>query len=58
MGSATPDRGPIADRGPQLIIIVWVLTGVSTITVVMRLVGRGIRAKFGWNDSFMILSLV
>lgn len=50
--------GPIADRGPQLIAIVWVLTGASSITVAMRLASRSIRSNFGWSDTFMILSLV
>ena len=48
----------MADRGPELMVIVWVLTGLSTITVVMRLASRGIRATFGWNDSFMLVALV
>lgn len=50
--------GQVADRGPELMVIVWVLTGLSTITVVMRLASRGIRATFGWNDSFMLVALV
>lgn len=48
----------IADRGPQLTAILWVLTGASTITVIFRFIARAQKAGVGWDDFFMLVALV
>lgn len=48
----------IADRGPFLIGLMWPLTGISLVTVILRLVFRYRGGKFNWSDIFMIFSMV
>lgn len=50
--------GAIADRGPFLIGLMWPLTGISFVTVILRLVFRYRGRKFDWSDIFMVFSMV
>ncbi|KAF9883254.1 hypothetical protein FE257_003810 [Aspergillus nanangensis] len=50
--------GPVPDRGPQLIVLLWVMTGLSTFTVLLRFTSRGLRGTFGWDDYMMLFTLV
>ncbi|KAL1962582.1 hypothetical protein VTN77DRAFT_9375 [Rasamsonia byssochlamydoides] len=48
----------VPDRGPQLIAILWVLTGASTVTVIFRFIARAQKAVMGWDDVFMLVALL
>jgi hypothetical protein len=49
---------PQGNRGPQLIALLWVLTSVAGATVVARFVFRARKAVIGWDDIFMLISMV
>lgn len=51
-------NGHIPDRGPQLVALVWVMTGLSSLMVILRFTSRGLRGTFGWDDFMMLFSLV
>jgi hypothetical protein len=57
MSTNTSD-GPLPDRGQPLIIMMWILTVLSSITVVMRFYFRLQKSIIGWDDLFMLLSMV
>ncbi|KAL4892496.1 hypothetical protein BDV59DRAFT_42831 [Aspergillus ambiguus] len=48
----------IPDRGPELITVLWVMTGLSTLTVALRFASRAMRRSFGWDDFMMLFSLL
>lgn len=48
----------VPDRGVNLIVMMWFLTVVSSVTIVMRLVFRARKATTGWDDCFMLLAMV
>jgi hypothetical protein len=52
------DGAHVADRGPQLITVLWVMTGLSTLTVALRFASRSMRRSVGWDDFMMLFSLV
>ncbi|KND90706.1 hypothetical protein TOPH_04624 [Tolypocladium ophioglossoides CBS 100239] len=58
MDDAATDSGPVPDRGPQAIRVIWALTPLALITVVLRIVARVRNGKFGWDDIFMILAML
>lgn len=53
-----PTTIPSGNRGPQLIVLLWVFTAIATITVVMRLLSTAIRQKSTWADAIMLFSLI
>ncbi|CAJ2505075.1 Uu.00g124690.m01.CDS01 [Anthostomella pinea] len=59
MASARPSTGDsVADRGPGLITLMWALTGIASFTVVLRITFRAQRKLFGWDDLFMVISML
>ncbi|KAH6676314.1 integral membrane protein [Halenospora varia] len=48
----------VPDRGVNLIVMMWFLTVVSSVTIVMRLVFRARKATTGWDDCFMLLAML
>ncbi|KAL5360568.1 hypothetical protein BJX96DRAFT_184618 [Aspergillus floccosus] len=52
------DGAHVPDRGPQLITVLWVMTGLSTLTVALRFASRGMRRSVGWDDFMMLFSLL
>ncbi|KAH8678636.1 hypothetical protein BGZ60DRAFT_555217 [Tricladium varicosporioides] len=53
---AEPEKVP--DRGVNLIVMMWILTVVSSMTIVMRLFFRARMAIIGWDDCFMLLAML
>lgn len=51
-------QGPVPDRGPELISIMWSLTSLALVTAILRIVVRTRNRMFGWDDIFMIFSMV
>jgi hypothetical protein len=54
--ATTTDSVP--DRGNILMVQIWVLTVVASITVVLRFVFRAQKSIIGWDDLFTLLSTV
>lgn len=55
MANAT---GSVPDRGPSLMILMWVLTIIASITVVLRFIFRAQKSIIGYDDIFMLVSMV
>ncbi|KAH6644813.1 hypothetical protein C7974DRAFT_28274 [Boeremia exigua] len=53
MNRVSQRDGPVPDRGPALIVMMWVLTALSLATVILRFYFRARRAQIGWDDIFM-----
>lgn len=58
MGDAGTASGPVPDRGPEAIRVIWALTPLALVTAVLRIVARVRNGKFGWDDIFMMLAMV
>ena len=46
------------DRGPELLVISWVFTGLALVTVALKVFYRAHVLKLGWDDFFILFSLV
>ena len=53
-----PSPSPVPDRGPNLMALLWVTTGLSFGVVLLRFAQRISRARIGWDDYFMLLAMV
>ena len=58
MPEPTPPGQPIPDRGTILTGLIWVLSSLACMTVFMRFYVRAAIRFFGWDDVFMILTMV
>ncbi|EGX93532.1 integral membrane protein [Cordyceps militaris CM01] len=58
MGGVEPRGGDVPDRGPGLVLILWLLTTLAGITAVLRVVVRTRNRMFGWDDIFMIFAML
>lgn len=58
MVNSVSDGGRLADRGPQLLVLMWTLTSLATIVVILRFWSRHLKRKFDWDDVLILLSLV
>ncbi|KAK7978672.1 hypothetical protein PG988_006162 [Apiospora saccharicola] len=58
---ATTAAGPakvVPDRGSALITLTWVLTALASVTVALRISFRAKVKQFGWDDFFMVMSML
>jgi hypothetical protein len=53
-----PPNGEAEDRGVQLMVMMWVLTAFSGLTVILRFFFRARKSAIGWDDVFMLGSMV
>ncbi len=62
MASAQPSRQPLPpddNRGAAVLIVSWIFLSLATITVVLRLITRGVlRRTLGWDDHTIVIALV
>lgn len=58
MSTPAPAGETVPDRGPTLIGTTWSLTGLALITTALRISARAKHGLFGWDDGFMILTMV
>lgn len=52
------NTGPVPDRGAPLIALLWILTAASFGPLVGRVYVRTRARKCGWEDLFMLLTIV
>lgn len=50
--------GGDVDRGPEALVICWVMTAMGILVVLMRFVGRRMMRSTGPDDWMMLLTLV
>lgn len=50
--------GPVPDRGPEVIRLMWALTSLAFITSALRVFVRLRHRMFGWDDVFMVFAMV
>ncbi|KAJ6439780.1 integral membrane protein [Purpureocillium lavendulum] len=50
-------EGPVPDRGPTVLKVIWVLTPLALLTAILRIIARVRNRKFGWDDIFMVLAM-
>lgn len=50
--------GEVPDRGPALVAMLGVLTGLAFLAVVVRFMFRARRKRLGWADWFMGATMV
>ncbi|OBT54627.1 hypothetical protein VE04_05922 [Pseudogymnoascus sp. 24MN13] len=48
----------VPDRGIQLMVLMWVMTILASITVVMRFIFRAQKSIIGYDDLFMFISMI
>ena len=53
-----PAGEAVADRGPGLRNVLWVLTGLALATALLRIYVRLRNRLFGWDDIFMVITMV
>lgn len=58
MSETTLPGEPVPDRGPTLMGTTWSLTGLALVTTVLRIASRAKHGLFGWDDGFMVLTMV
>ncbi|KAK7919996.1 chp3 [Apiospora marii] len=56
--AATGPPEVVPDRGSALMTLTWVLTALAFVTVALRISFRAKVKKFGWDDLFMVLSML
>ncbi|OAQ73581.1 hypothetical protein VFPPC_01265 [Pochonia chlamydosporia 170] len=50
--------GPVPDRGPEVIRLLWALTSLALITSLLRVYSRLHHRMFGWDDVFMVCAMM
>ena len=58
MSGTTPFDESVPDRGPTLLSTTWSLTGLALLTTALRVASRAKHGLFGWDDGFMVLTMV
>ena len=58
MSSMGPPPGEDRDRGPNLVAIYWAESAIAVTIVSLRIVGRTMVRKLGWDDFMMLFTLV
>lgn len=49
----------VPDRGPQLMALLWVMTGIATLMVILRFIARYQKSVVGgFDDIFMLIAMV
>ena len=49
---------PNNDQGPAILKIIWILTGFTTLLVIVRIYVRSVLRKIGMDDYLIIISMV
>jgi hypothetical protein len=58
MNTSASGATEVPNRGPELISILWSLTGLAFLTAALRIFARTRNRMFGWDDIFMIFATV
>ncbi|KYK56548.1 integral membrane protein [Drechmeria coniospora] len=56
--SGDPLTGQEPDRGPLVLLVIWILTPLALLTAVLRIVTRARKRRCGWDDIFMMLAML